>query len=73
MCCCGTQNREVITRNSKIETLSGMPGAELSPVDKMCKSSATSTVCTDCACAGTSPMYHRTSVLPHPLGLGDQP
>jgi hypothetical protein len=33
-----------------------MPGAELSPADKMCNSSATSTLCTDCA--GTSPMYH---------------
>ena len=39
-----------------------MPRAVLSPADKMCRSSATSTLCTDCA--GTSPMYHRTSVLP---------
>ena len=71
MCCCGIKNLQFITRNSEAEIPSGMPGAELSPADKMCNSSATSTLCT--GCAGTSPMYHRTSVLPRPLGLDDRP
>ena len=33
MCCCGIQNREVITRNREVETPKGTPGAELSPAD----------------------------------------
>ena len=48
-----------------------MPGAELSLADKMCKSSATSTLCTDCA--GASPMYHVTSVLPPLRGWATDP
>ena len=68
MCCCGIQNCYHYHSNSEAETPSGMPRAELSPADKICNSSATSTLCTDCA--GTSPMHHRTSVLPRSLGWG---
>ena len=71
MCCCGIQNRHVITRNSEAETPSGMPGAELSPADKMCNSSAASTLCT--GCAGTSPMEGRGWQHMHSLGYPNRP